>query len=228
MMSEPNDQISQAGEPTASPRSVLQDIDQLLEDGMPVFDLNGEFVGGVKAYTTAAGYLMVGSASFEHTDLYVPFRLIQSIDPQGLSLSEPKDVLAAQYAEPPSIKTIVENRFEPGPHGDALPQAFEVRVVQSGYDSTLKEVGSVELGDVAERLSVGLVVYDSDGVRLGDIAQYDVRRRLLVIEKGIFKPTVIVVPFSAISRIDRDKLSIYLVLPKADLLKEQARLPDDN
>jgi hypothetical protein len=100
--------------------------------------------------------------------------------------------------------------------------------VQSGYDSTLKEVGSVELGDIAERLSVGLVVYDSDGVRLGDITQYDVRRRLLVVERGIFKPTVIVVPFSAISRIDRDKLSIYLVLPKADLLKEQARLPDDN
>src|SRR5690348_7116066 len=48
MMSEPNNQISQTGEPTASPRSVLQDIDQLLEDGMPVFDLNGEPVGGVK------------------------------------------------------------------------------------------------------------------------------------------------------------------------------------
>jgi hypothetical protein len=216
-MTEPIDQTGQTDAPTTLSQSLLRDIDQVLEDGMAVFDLNGEQVGGVKAYSTAAGYLMVGSGAFEHRDLYIPFRLIRSIDPQGISLALPKDTLAAQYAEPPRIHIVVENRFSPGPRGDALPQAFEVRVVQSGYDGTLREFESDELSDIAERLSVGLAVYDIDGVRLGDIAQYDVPRRLLVVEKGIFNPTMMVIPFSAIGSIDRDKLSVYLAVPKKDL-----------
>ena len=36
-------------------------------------------------------------------------------------------------------------------------------------------------------------------------------------EKGIFNPTMKVVPFSAIDRIDRDKLSVYLTLPNKEL-----------
>lgn len=51
---------------------------------------------------------------------------------------------------------------------------------------------------MAERLSVGLAVYDVDGDRLGDITEYDTARSLLVGEMGIFTPTVLPVQFSAI------------------------------
>src|SRR5262249_30471565 len=124
---------------------------------------------------------------------------------------------------PPSIHTIAENRFVPGPHHDVLPQAYEVRVVQSGYDGGQTEVESIELSGITDRLSVGLAVYDADGVRLGDITQYDVSRGLLVVEKGIFKPTVLFVPFSAIRAIDQDALSVSLTLTRAALTEEQAQ-----
>lgn len=210
----------------AQPQSVspemLQNIEEFLEDGRIVFDRNGELVGGVKMYNTAAGYLFVGSGALGHQDLYIPFRLIRRIDRQGIVLSESKDELAAQYTEPPSISTMVESRFVPGPHRDTLPQADEVRVVQSGYDGTPTVVDRIELSSIAERLSVGLAVYDVDGVRLGDITEYDTTRSLLVVEKSIFTPTVLLVPFSAIKVIDRDALSVILTLPRATLVQDQA------
>ncbi|MGZ3583184.1 MAG: PRC-barrel domain-containing protein [Ktedonobacterales bacterium] len=213
-----------SAQPQGMSRDILQDIEEFLEDGRLVFDRNGEHVGDVKMYSTAAGYLFVGSGAFGHQDLYIPFRLIRRIDTQGIVLSEPKDELAAQYTEPPSISTMVENRFVPGPHRDTLPQADEVRVVQSGYDGTPTVVDRIELSSIAERLSVGLAVYDVGGVRLGDITQCDTERCLLMVEKGIFKPTVLIVPFNAIRSIDRDARSVILTLPWATLVQDQATL----
>jgi hypothetical protein len=219
------DQASQQGaQPQGVPRDVLQGIDQFLEDGLLVFDVNGERIGGVKTYSTSAGYLFVGSGALEHRDLYIPFRVIQRIDPQGIALAEPKDVLVARYSEPPATHTIVEQRVAPGLDRDTLPQAYEVQEVQSGYDGAPTAVESVELASVAERLSVGLAVYDINGVRLGDISQYDTERGLLAVEKGIFTPTILLVPFSAIKAIDRDALSVYLTLTKAALVQDQATL----
>ncbi len=207
---------------------VLRDLNELLEDGLPVFDLNGEHVGDVKEYQTAAGYLFVGSGAFGHRDLYIPYRLIRGITSQRITLSEPKDVLIAQYTEAPTIHTFVEYRHAPDSEhrdtSDTLPPAEEVRVVQSGYDGSPMVVDSVELSSIAERLSLGLAVFDRDGVRLGDITEYDTEQGVLTVEKGIFNPGVLYVPFSAIARIDRDALSVSLTVPRADLLREQARL----
>jgi ribosomal 30S subunit maturation factor RimM len=74
---------------------------------------------------------------------------------------------------------------------------------------------------------VGMAVYDAAGVRLGDITQYDTARSLLVVEKGIFKPTVLFVPFSAIKSIDRDALSVQLSLLRDAVVKEHAMLPTE-
>lgn len=216
-MSEPVDQTDAAGASAAQRQNLLRDLDQWLEEGVTVFDLNGETVGGVTGYSVTSGYLMVGDGGFNSESLFIPFRFIERINEQGISLTMLKDALAKQYGAPPVIQTVVENRFVPGPHGDTLPQAVEVQVVQSGYDGAPLTLDSFELSDIAERLSVGLVVYDVDGVRLGDIAQYDPRRQFLVVEKGIFNPTMKVVPFSAIDRIDRDKLAVDLNVPNKEL-----------
>ncbi len=212
---------------TTQQQTLVQNIDQFLTEGMPVFDLNGEHVGDVQMYSTAAGYLMVGSGAFGQQALYIPFRLIGSIDPNQISLSAAKDVLAAQYRQPPAIKTVVEHRLVPGPHGAMTQQTQEVQLVESGYDGMQVALDHVEVGSVADRLSVGMAVYDAAGVRLGDITQYDTSRSLLVVEQGIFKPTVLFVPFSAIKTIDRDTLSVHLSLPRDAVLKEHAMLPTD-
>ncbi|MGO8948441.1 MAG: hypothetical protein ACLQUY_12435 [Ktedonobacterales bacterium] len=208
-------------------QTVVENIDQYLEDSMPVFDENGEKVGDVKMYSTAAGYLMVGHGAFEQKDLYIPFRLIRSIDPNGIFVSAATDTLAAQYTQPPQIHTIVENRLVAGPGGSMTPEIREVQMVQSGYDSAPAELNAIDVSSVADRLAVGMVVYDVRGERLGDITQYDTTRSLLVVEKGIFKPKALFVPFSAIKDIDLGTLTVYLSLPEDTLLKEHSMLPED-
>src|SRR5260370_36061058 len=95
-------------QPTTHQQTIVQNIDQFLVEGMPVFDLKDERVGDVKMYSTAAGYLMAGSGPVGEKDLYIPFRLIRSIDPKQIYLSAAKDVLAAQYRQPPTISTVSE------------------------------------------------------------------------------------------------------------------------
>jgi hypothetical protein len=109
-------------------RALVEDIDARLEDGMLVFDLNNEKVGNVKMYSTAAGYLVVGSGALEERDLYLPFRLIRSIDPDAIYISATSATLEAQYAERPRTHTVVETRLVAGPGGNTSPQTREVQV----------------------------------------------------------------------------------------------------
>jgi hypothetical protein len=100
------------------------------------------------------------------------------------------------------------------------PKTREVQVLQSGYDGAPVELNSANVDDLAGRLALGMAVYDIDGARMGDITQYGTTRGLLVVEKGIFKPTVLLIPFSDIQSISLDNLSVYLSLPKDAVIKE--------
>ena len=206
-------------------QTLVENIDLNLADGMPVYDISGDKVGDVKMYSTTAGYLMVGHGAFDQKDLYVPFRLIRSIDPHDLFLSEPKETLLATYTQPPTISTVSEQRLVVGPGGVAISEQRDVQMVHSGYDGLPSTTNSVDVQDVTDRLAVGMAVYDVEGERLGDVSQYDVPRRLLVVEKGIFHPRVFFVPFSAIQSVNREDLTIYLNLPRDVVVKEHAMLP---
>jgi ribosomal 30S subunit maturation factor RimM len=205
--------------------TIVENIDQYLVDGIPVYDAGGERVGKVKMYSAIAGYLMVDQGSISATNLYIPFRLIRSIDPHELYLSVSKDILAAQYTQPPKITTVSETRLAVGPQGALTTQKSQVQMVQSGYDAKQMTVSSVDVVAMAKRLAVGMTVYDATGARLGEITQYDAPRSLMVVESGIFKPRVLFVPFSAIKSADRDSLTVYLTLPKDVIVKEYAMLP---
>ena len=213
----------------ADPRqTIVEDIDAYLEDGMPVFDENTEKVGDVKMYSAAAGYLMVGTGVFNEQDLYIPFRLILSIGPHDIFLAASKETLAEQYTQPPQARTIVETRLVAGRGGSMSPQTREVQVLPSGYDGGLVEVNAVPLSSVTDRLAVGMVVYDATGKRLGDITEYDTTRGLLVVEQGILKPTILLIPFSDIQSISLDNLSVYLSMPKDAVVKEHRRPAHEN
>ena len=208
-----------------SQQTLVENIDLNLADGMPVYDSNGDKVGDVKRYSTTAGYLLVSQGVFEKDYLYLPFRLIRSIDPHDLFLSEAKDTLFATYTQPPEINTLREQRLVVGPDGALISEQRDVQRVQSGYDGLPATTNSVDVQEVTDRLAVGMAVYDSEGERLGDISQYDIPRRLLVVEKGIFHPQVLYVPFSAIASVNREDLTIYLNLPRDVVVKAHAMLP---
>jgi hypothetical protein len=81
----------------------------------------------------------------------------------------------------------------------------------------MTEISAVELRSIGERLSVGLTVYDVDGVRLGEISEFDANRWLVVVESGLFTPTYQVVPFSAFGSVNRDTQSVHLTVQRASL-----------
>lgn len=206
-------------------QTVVESIDQYLEDGMTVFDENGEKVGHVRMYSSAAGYLMVNTEALRNQNIYIPFRLVRTIDAREISLSAPKETLDKQYTQPPKMQTVVEKRLVPGPGGRTIPQTRQVQTLESGYDATMPAtINSASLVDTASRLAVGIVVYDVDGARLGNITQYDAERGLMVVEKGIRKPTSILIPFSDIASFSQDNLSVYLSLAKDTILKEQGMM----
>lgn len=206
-------------------QTVVVDIDQYLHEGMPVFGKDGERIGEVKLFSTAAGYLLVREMPLDKTFLYIPFRIIQSADPNEIYLSESKDTITARYTQPPTISTATETRFVPGPNGNMAPQTYHVQVVQSGYDATPVELNAVDAEKIGQQLVIGMSVYDVAGKRVGDLTQYDIPRALMVVEKGIFNPTVLFVPFSAVKLVDPASLSVDLSLPTDALIKEHALLP---
>jgi ribosomal 30S subunit maturation factor RimM len=209
----------------SQPHSLVANIDQYLSDGMAVFDVDGVRVGSVKMYSAAAGYLMLESGPFGETNLYIPFRLIRTIDPIEIYLTEVKDTLAAKYQQPPAITTFSETRMVTGPDGAMTPQTVQVQTVQSGYDAKQTPVTRVNVGAIGQQLAIGMAVYDIEGKHVGDITQYDIPRGLMAVESGLFNPRVLFLPFSVIQSVDRDFLSVYLSLPKDTLVKQYAMLP---
>jgi ribosomal 30S subunit maturation factor RimM len=210
---------------TPMPQTMVEDIDTWLVDGMSVCDVHNKKVGNVKMYSTAAGYLMVDTSTLEEKSLYIPFRLISSIDPEVIVVSASKAILEEEYTQPPQTHTVVETRLVPGPRGSMTSQTREVVVLQSGYDNAQIKLNPVDVGSVANRLAVGMVVYDATGKRLGDITQYDTARGLMVVEKGLLKPRALFVPFSTIRTIDPNTSCVYLSLAEDTLLKEHSLLP---
>jgi ribosomal 30S subunit maturation factor RimM len=207
-------------------QTVVERIDLYLTDDMPVYDSNSEQVGHVKMFSASAGYLVVGHGSFEKDNLYIPFRLIQNIDPREIFLSEPKQRLLASHATPPKISTLTEHRLVRNPDGGLTSESRQAQVVQSGYDGLPARIYSVDAADTAHRLAVGMAVYDASGARLGDITQYDARS-LFSVESRIFKPQVLFVPFSAIQNIDGEAFTVHLSLPRDVIVKERSMLPAD-
>jgi hypothetical protein len=225
-MKEATSSLTQGTEPSADRQLQLRRLAHEIENGLPVYDLNGERVGNVKDYSALTGYLQVSAGVLGQQELYLPFRLIADIRAQEIHLLEPRDTLAAQYGSPPALLTVVENRAAPSDPTGQRSGAREVQLVESGYDGSMTEISAVELSSVAERLSVGLTVYDADGVRLGAIDEYDADRWLMVVERGVFSPLYRVVPFSAIGSVNRDAESVHLTVQGGALHKTRGLVGD--
>lgn len=198
----------------------VEEIDRYLADGQSVVDVNGEDLGEVQMYSTAAGYLMVTGGVFGEKSLYIPFRLIGGIDPGSIYLAETRKKLEAEYHQPPQTRLVMETRLVAGPGGNMRSETRQVQVLESSTTGLPVELNSANVTTLAGKLAVGMAVYDKDGARLGDIMQYDVTRALLVVERGIFKPKVVLIPFSDIDSISLDNLSVYLSMPKDAVIKE--------
>ena len=94
-----------------------------------------------------------------------------------------------------------------GPDHPMTTQKRDVQTDQSGYDGLPTTLDSMDVTTSPIVFPIGIMVYNVQGQRLGDIGQYDVPRRLLFVEKGILRPRMMFVPFSAIRTINREDLT---------------------
>jgi hypothetical protein len=154
-------------------QTLVENNDLNLADGMPVYDSNGDNVGDVTMYSTTAGYLMVGHGAIDQKDLYIPFRLIRSIDPHDHFLTESKETLLANYTQPPKNSALSEQRLVVGPGGALRSQQRDVQMVPSGYDGLPETTNSVDVQDVTDRLAVVI----RQGVRRSGSLQFPWRVR---------------------------------------------------
>jgi len=205
-------------------RHVVVPIDEFLEEGLPVFDVDGERLGRVARYSLTAGYLKVRRDPLLPQDLYVPFRLIKTIDPRELFLKAPREALLARYTLPPAITVVVERVEEQDPDGTPSIHVREQRRVRSGYDGAEIPLDTIDLTEIGERLAVGMTVYDADGKRVGELTQYDSARAVMVVEKG-FRPRTYFIPFSVIAEVDAAEMFVSLLVPNAALERDYAKLP---
>jgi hypothetical protein len=204
---------------------VVVPLDEFMEEGLPVFDVGGERLGRVDRYSLTAGYLKVKrDPLLLPQDLYVPFHLIKTIGPRELFLKVPRETLLAHYTLPPVITTVAERVERPDPGGAPSAHVREQRWVRSGYDGTETLLDTIDLTDTAERLAVGMAVYDADGERVGELTQCDSAQAVMVVERRL-KPRTFFMPFSVIGEVDVTDMFVSLLIPKAALERDYATLP---
>jgi hypothetical protein len=228
----PTPSIAQTQTRKARRQVVVVPLDEFMQEGLPVFDLGGERLGRVERYSLTAGYLKVKrDPLLLPQDLYVPFHLIRTIDPRELFLKVPHETLLAHYTSPPTMTLVVERVEEAGADGadgaDGAPSMHvrEQRHVRSGYDQTDVLVDTVDLTETAERLAIGMAVYDADGQRVGEVARYDSARAVMVVEQGVLKPRAFFIPFSVIGEVDATDMFVSLLIPQVALAHDYATLP---
>jgi hypothetical protein len=81
----------------------------------------------------------------------------------------------------------------------------------------------VLIEDVRRQIAPGQEVYDLDGHKLGVVDQYDRQAGWMKVEKGVFVPRDLYIPFSAITSIDPRE--IYLSLSRDTLQRDYASPP---
>jgi hypothetical protein len=63
MMTDSTNHVEQQAHSAVERQRKLRRLTHEIENGLPVFDLNGQYVGDVKEYSAVAGYLQVALAA---------------------------------------------------------------------------------------------------------------------------------------------------------------------
>jgi hypothetical protein len=192
---------------------VTEDIDAVIREGLVVYDADGERIGTVRDYSTAAAYLTVQSGLLAQKDLYIPFSAVRSIDPKDVFLNLRKDTLTGDYSAPPPATIVVE--------GDTA-----TAMVAGGYDGKPAEINRVNLELVRRQLAGGMAVYAAGGEKIGTVDGIDEQVGFMLVKEHHFSKKDLFIPFAAISSIDREFGEVFLAVTKDVLLKDYAKLPD--
>jgi hypothetical protein len=187
---------------------VSENVRDWLRLDQRVFDRENVSVGTVDAFDHGTGWMTVGTDPLNERALYVPFRLIASIDPRELYLSATRAELERDYHQPPARTTTVDGA------GDG---AIVTTVEPSGYDDTPLIVKRTRLDLVASRIAVGDRVLTADGTGLGVVKDYDRASGVIHVARGVLVHRELRLPISSVDHVERELGEVHLVLREADV-----------
>jgi hypothetical protein len=201
---------------------VVAVIDNLMGEGLPVFDVDGVRIGPISRYDLDSGYMVVEQGALASRRLYLPFHLLRTIPPKEFSLSVSKAGLTNVYLLPPAIKPVVEEWTNPL---TGRTEAVIWHEIHNGYDGRLVRMMPVSLDEVASGVTMGMTVLDVDGDYVGEVIDRDKAR--LTVRDDIAGDTIHIVPFGVVLGVDLDDLEVTLLVPKL-ALPRYAFTPDTN
>jgi hypothetical protein len=172
--------------------STISAVIERLDDGLKVYDSNGETVGRVYQYIPGSEWIVVEKGVFSSKDLFIPVTAVAYLDNDGAHLRVPKDVLKEAFVVKPVTVDVV----------DAPADAVAVDVVSNGYDGSRVIVDGATLSLAIDRLGKGPKVYDAAGAEIGRVGQYDPSTGWLVVEKGHLAPKDLFIPVTAVAYLD--------------------------
>jgi hypothetical protein len=173
-----------------------------------VFDRENAAVGTVDAFDHGTGWMMVGTNRLDERAIYIPFRLIATIDPRELYLSATRAELERDYRQPPARSTTVREEAN---------RTIATTVEPSGYDGEPLIVKRTRLDLVADRIAEGDRVLTADGTGLGVVKSYDPTSGVIHVERGSLIRHTLHLPIRIVDHVERATGEVYLVIREADL-----------
>ena len=209
-----------------------------------VYDVNGDEIGTVAAYDTAAGWLKVERGLVKRTAFYIPFSAIADINtPFGaiadinqwqIVLALSSETLQRDFTTPPPRTTVITQVV------DSVSAAEETTAMTSepsGYDGTPLVTACTDVETLQARIAAGmhayaatgdtLRVYTVDGKRVGSLTRYDARSGWMLVEHGILARHDLYVPITVVGNVNLDAGELYLAVTRNDLQRIDGTPPAD-
>jgi hypothetical protein len=205
--------------------NVRVNILDYLDNGLDVFDVDGDKIGTVADYNGDTGYMMVRCTQFTDVLLYVhiPFSIITHADPREVFVSKTRDEVHQLYRARPPRTVMVEERTDPDTGQD---ESWAVTTEPSGYDGSPVVVVEAKVDKLAHHIDPGFHVYTAEMEDIGRIKQYDRAAGRMVVEKGAVSKHDIVIPTSLVSSVNRNGRAVTLCVGSKDLEGMKREKPD--
>jgi hypothetical protein len=189
--------------------TITEDVRNAVRVGLTVFDADGSRVGYVDQVDKHHGWMLVRAGAADQKKLWIPYRIVKSVDEREIFVTALKAWLEADFDHPPARSTRVTT---------AEGRTVATTTEPSGYDGEPVMTSEVDLGHIRQLLAVDQQVWTSDDIAVGVIKNFDKQGRYFVVVEGRLSiKHSILVPVALVADVDRVAAEATLAVSKADL-----------
>jgi hypothetical protein len=190
-------------------KTISEDVGRAVKVGLTVFDDDGSTIGYVDETDKTHGWMVVRTGALDQKKLWVPYRLVRSVDDREIFLTMLKGAVEAEFKSPPARNTRLAEKEG---------RTVAITTEPSGFDREPVVTSEIDLGQIKNRLAVGQQVWTSDDVAVGRIKDFDSQGRYIVLEAGHLSiKHDLLVPIALVADVDREAAEATLAVSNADL-----------